>query len=109
MSFLLVSFQYGPYLGIECRIALAQPLLQVFVHSRLGNAEVSCGGPDGSAGFDDVHSKSAGSFFYGLRHGFPSDAVCCQKILCAGMAEYVFQNILKIHSIFTGLLEDLRI
>jgi hypothetical protein len=41
----------------------------------LGNAEVTRGGSDGCTVFDHVHSKSAGSFLYGLLHGFPSDAV----------------------------------
>ena len=75
VAFLFVSLQYRPDLGVEGRVVLWKTAHQVLVNGGFGNAKVICGCPYSSAGFDHVHSKSAGSFFYGLLHGFPSDAV----------------------------------
>lgn len=75
VAFLFVSLQYRPDLGVEGRVVLWKTAHQVLVNGGFGNAKVTCGCPYSSAGFDHVHSKSAGSFFYGLLHGFPSDAV----------------------------------
>ena len=79
VALLFVEVQDRTHLGIQGRIAIWQTLLQIFVHSGFGNTEVSRGSPDRGAGFDDVHSKSAGSFLYGLLHGDPSDAVWCHE------------------------------
>ena len=75
VAFLLVQIQDLPYLGIQCRIGSAQPLLQILVDRRFGYAEVLCGGADRGAGFDHVHSQPAGSLFNGICHGIPSVAV----------------------------------
>ena len=109
MAFLLVDFQDAPYLSVQRGIAFAQPLLQILVNGGFGDAKVACGGPDGGAGLDHVHSKSAGPFFNSVQHGFPSDAVCCQKILMCrsgGIDQKFLKNIYKkftLHSLKTGL------
>ena len=75
MPLLLVDIQYLPYLQIEIAVTLRQPLLQIFMYSGLGYAEMSGGGSDCSAGFDHVHSQAASALLDGVCHSIPSD--CC--------------------------------
>jgi hypothetical protein len=79
MALGIILVQAKPDLGVQTFIALGQPLGQILMHSGLGNAEMPGGGPDGCAGFNDVHSQLTDTVLDRRHHTLPSDAVCCHR------------------------------
>ena len=76
VSFGFVLFQDLSDFFVQQGICFLKPVLQIFVDSGFGDAEVICGGAHRGAGFDDVHSQFAGSLVNVVVHVAPSDAVC---------------------------------
>jgi hypothetical protein len=81
MPLLFVYVQDIPNLIEEQRIALLQPLGQVFMDRGFGNAKMPCCGTDSGIGLDHVHSQFTGALVQVVFHSAPLHAVCGWKSL----------------------------
>ena len=74
-----VQIQQLPHLAVQRRVDLHQPLGDVFMYGRFGNAELGGGCPDGGFILDDIHSQIAGALFDICMHIYhsPYSRVSC--------------------------------
>ena len=68
MPLRLIDFQHFLHLDLEPMVYFLQPLGEILVHRRFGDAAVPGGGADGSLMFDDVHGQVPCPLFHVLSH-----------------------------------------